>query len=300
MSMGPRTTQSAGDFSHHLSVPSVAGTTGWGAAVADILKGGDIILLTGPLGAGKTCFVQGLCGALKVAEEVVSPTFTLVNTYEGRLRVHHLDFYRVAEGDDLADIGVPDILDEVWDGRAVLLVEWPLPLMEELGPESAPPGNDGGNRPRTRGSHLAHPGSTSPDRALARTAGSPGKGWLMLTLAFDTATLNGRFALAENGQLLEYRPLNVSGSYADALLVVVNEMLTAAGKDRRDLRRVAVTTGPGSFTGVRIGVGHREGAGLGTGLRAFRGDQPGSHGRGPAGRAFRGHVGGSRAGRPAW
>nr|MEE4267176.1 tRNA (adenosine(37)-N6)-threonylcarbamoyltransferase complex ATPase subunit type 1 TsaE [Candidatus Krumholzibacteria bacterium] len=135
MSMGPRTTQSAGDFSHHLSVPSVAGTTGWGAAVADILKGGDIILLTGPLGAGKTCFVQGLCGALKVAEEVVSPTFTLVNTYEGRLRVHHLDFYRVAEGDDLADIGVPDILDEVWDGRAVLLVEWPLPLMEELGPD---------------------------------------------------------------------------------------------------------------------------------------------------------------------
>nr|MEE4267175.1 tRNA (adenosine(37)-N6)-threonylcarbamoyltransferase complex dimerization subunit type 1 TsaB [Candidatus Krumholzibacteria bacterium] len=91
----------------------------------------------------------------------------------------------------------------------------------------------------------------------------------MLTLAFDTATLNGRFALAENGQLLEYRPLNVSGSYADALLVVVNEMLTAAGKDRRDLRRVAVTTGPGSFTGVRIGVATGKGLAWGLGCELF-------------------------------
>lgn len=120
-------------FSHRVTTGSPEQTAALGAQVAGFLKGGEIILLHGPLGAGKTCFIQGLCADLKVADEVVSPTFTLVNTYEGRLKVHHLDFYRVEEGDDLTDIGVPDILDEVWDGQAVLLVEWPLPLQGELG-----------------------------------------------------------------------------------------------------------------------------------------------------------------------
>jgi len=72
---------------------------------------------------------------LGINDGVVSPTFTLVNTYSGSLIVHHLDFYRVETGDSLDDIGVPDILDEVWDGRAVVLVEWPTPLMSELGSE---------------------------------------------------------------------------------------------------------------------------------------------------------------------
>ena len=93
---------------------------------------GSIVGLTGPLGAGKTCFVQGVCAGLGLTGEVVSPTFTLVNTYPGPPRVHHLDFYRVASGDDLADIGVPDLLDEVLDGTAVLLAEWPETLMPAL------------------------------------------------------------------------------------------------------------------------------------------------------------------------
>jgi len=103
-----------------------------GRRMSGCLRGGEIILLYGSLGAGKTCLVQGLCRELAVREEVVSPTFTLVNTYDGRLRVHHLDFYRLEPGHDLNDIGVPDLLDEVWDGSAVLLVEWPGPLLGEL------------------------------------------------------------------------------------------------------------------------------------------------------------------------
>jgi len=105
-----------------------------GRQVADLLVGGEIILLHGPLGAGKTCFTQGVCAGLDVTDEVVSPTFTLVNTYGGRLKVHHLDFYRVEAGDSLEDIGVPAIVDEVLDGGAVALVEWPAPLLDELGP----------------------------------------------------------------------------------------------------------------------------------------------------------------------
>lgn len=122
-----------GAFTHAASSDSPAETRALASRVARLLRGGEIILLHGPLGAGKTCFIQGLCAELQVRQEVVSPTFTLVNTYDGELKVHHLDFYRVEAGHDLNDIGVPDLLDEVWDGRAVLLVEWPAPLLPELG-----------------------------------------------------------------------------------------------------------------------------------------------------------------------
>ncbi|PIE76280.1 tRNA (adenosine(37)-N6)-threonylcarbamoyltransferase complex dimerization subunit type 1 TsaB [bacterium DOLJORAL78_65_58] len=89
----------------------------------------------------------------------------------------------------------------------------------------------------------------------------------MLTLAFDTATPWGRFALAEDGALLQYRPLNVMGSYADALLTVVEEILERNQRDRADLEGIAVTSGPGSFTGLRIGVATAKGLAYGLGCR---------------------------------
>ena len=76
----------------------------------------------------------------------------------------------------------------------------------------------------------------------------------MLTLALDTATPHGRFALAEGAQVLADQPHNVQGSYADALLPVVDQVLAQAGRQLADVTLVAVTAGPGSFTGVRIGV----------------------------------------------
>lgn len=109
------------------------GTAALGAAAGALLRGGEILLLYGGLGAGKTCFVQGLCRSLDVTSEVVSPTFTLVNTYEGRLRLHHLDFYRLDDAAALTDIGVPELLDEVADGLAVIAAEWPGPLLASLG-----------------------------------------------------------------------------------------------------------------------------------------------------------------------
>ena len=122
----------AAAFPWRLTTVGPQQTRDWGRQVARLLSGGEIILLYGALGTGKTCFVQGLCAELDVTEEVVSPTFTLVNTYTGRERIHHVDLYRVEPDHDLADIGLPDILDEVWDGQAVLLVEWPGPLLVEL------------------------------------------------------------------------------------------------------------------------------------------------------------------------
>ncbi len=76
----------------------------------------------------------------------------------------------------------------------------------------------------------------------------------MLTLALDTATPHGRFALAEDGALLAYQPHNVMGSYADAILKVIDQVLVSAGRRLDEVDLVATTCGPGSFTGVRIGV----------------------------------------------
>jgi len=89
----------------------------------------------------------------------------------------------------------------------------------------------------------------------------------MLSLALDTATRRGRFALARPGELLVYRPHNVEGSYADALLPVVAEILAEAGCAKEDLEAVAVASGPGSFTGVRIGVATAKGLAWGLGCR---------------------------------
>lgn len=125
----------AGEFDFHRLAHGPEGTAALGEEISGLLRGGEVILLYGSLGAGKTCFTQGMCRGLEVTQDVVSPTFTLVNSYDGRLLVHHLDFYRIAPGDNLMDIGVPDLLDQVWDKTAVLVVEWPELLMGELGPD---------------------------------------------------------------------------------------------------------------------------------------------------------------------
>src|SRR5438270_7076993 len=70
-----------------------------GRQVGQQLSGGEILLLNGPLGGGKTIFVKGLAGALGLnTQEVTSPSFTLVNRYRGKLRLYHIDLYRLDEG----------------------------------------------------------------------------------------------------------------------------------------------------------------------------------------------------------
>jgi tRNA threonylcarbamoyladenosine biosynthesis protein TsaE len=87
------------------------------------LLGGEILLLSGPLGAGKTIFVKGICSALGIdEEEVTSPSFTLVNPYRGRLQLYHLDLYRLDEGASAAH--AVDLDDLLADERSVIVIEW--------------------------------------------------------------------------------------------------------------------------------------------------------------------------------
>jgi tRNA threonylcarbamoyladenosine biosynthesis protein TsaE len=102
-------------------VRSLDDTHAVAAAIAALVKAGDVIVLAGDMGAGKTAFAQGFGRALGVTEPITSPTFTVVHTYDtGRIVMHHADLYRLDRRSEVEDLG----LDEMIDGRGVLLVEW--------------------------------------------------------------------------------------------------------------------------------------------------------------------------------
>src|SRR5262245_37761277 len=105
-----------------------------GHRVGARLQGGEILLLSGVLGAGKTIFVKGICAALGIdEEEVTSPSFTLVNPYSGRLQLYHLDLYRLDEGASAAH--AVDLDELLSDERAVIVIEW----AERMGNYHLPP-----------------------------------------------------------------------------------------------------------------------------------------------------------------
>jgi tRNA threonylcarbamoyladenosine biosynthesis protein TsaE len=90
------------------------------ASLAPVLRPGDVVVLGGGLGSGKTTFARGIGRGLGVTEPVVSPTFTIVREYEARVPLVHMDVYRLDRVQELHDIG----LEEVIDADAVTLVEW--------------------------------------------------------------------------------------------------------------------------------------------------------------------------------
>ena len=94
----------------------------YGLQLGSMVRSGDVILLYGNLGAGKTHFTQGIAEGLGIMGAVRSPTFTLVNEYQdGRLPLYHIDLYRLDGDRDIASIG----LDEYFDEEGIVVVEWP-------------------------------------------------------------------------------------------------------------------------------------------------------------------------------
>ncbi len=99
---------------------SVSETEERGRQLAGGLRSGDVVALFGDLGAGKTAFTRGLAAGLGCTGRVTSPTFTIVNEYEGPLPLFHFDMYRLSGEEDLFDIGWEDYLSR----RGVCVVEW--------------------------------------------------------------------------------------------------------------------------------------------------------------------------------
>ena len=101
------------------------------AELAAVARPGDLFLLAGDLGAGKTTFVQGFGRALSVSEPITSPTFVIVHTYDGAFPVVHVDAYRLERLQELLDLGLGELLDH----EGVTLIEWGDAVIPALPPE---------------------------------------------------------------------------------------------------------------------------------------------------------------------
>ena len=113
-----------------IETHSAAETRALGEQLAKDMKAGDVVLLEGALGAGKSELARGVAKGLGVTETVTSPSFTILNVYEsGRVPLYHFDWYRLEDAEELYEMG----LDEYLGGDGIALVEWP-----ERCPEAVP------------------------------------------------------------------------------------------------------------------------------------------------------------------
>lgn len=114
----------------HLRASSVDDTHAIAACIAAMARTGDMIVLAGEMGAGKTAFAQGFGKALGVVEPMTSPTFTLVHSYDlGRITLHHADIYRLTTRNELDDLALSELLE--FDG--IVLLEWGDVVAQSLG-----------------------------------------------------------------------------------------------------------------------------------------------------------------------
>ncbi len=105
----------------HLRSDSPASTSAIAASLAGLARRGDLIVLAGEMGVGKTAFVKGFGRAIGVNEPITSPTYTLVHSYPaGRVTLHHADIYRLSTHHEVADLAFAELLES--DG--IVIVEW--------------------------------------------------------------------------------------------------------------------------------------------------------------------------------
>ena len=154
----------------HLRARSLADTHAIAAALVAVSRRGDLIVLAGEMGAGKTAFAKGFGQALGVTEPITSPTFTLVHSYDtpGKLTLHHADIYRLSTQHEVADLALAELLE--YDG--IVLLEW------------------GDVVARSLGEHLLVQLDADPDDEDARdiTLSSSGRAWAERWSRIEAAT----------------------------------------------------------------------------------------------------------------
>jgi tRNA threonylcarbamoyladenosine biosynthesis protein TsaE len=152
-----------------LRTSDVAATKLIAAALARISRAGDLIVLAGEMGVGKTAFAQGFAAGLDISEPVTSPTFTLVRSYAipakpGRPRVlHHLDVYRLDRMSEVADLALGELMED----RSVTLIEWGDAVLEALPKNRLEVAIAYGSDAQDRVIELAHVGTSWSSRLLA-------------------------------------------------------------------------------------------------------------------------------------
>jgi tRNA threonylcarbamoyladenosine biosynthesis protein TsaE len=99
-----------------------------GVKIAKALKPGDVVALSGPLGAGKTTLIQGIAKGLGIHNYVTSPTFTLINEFKGRIDLNHVDLYRLNDVSEAEDIAIEDY----FEGKGITVIEWAEKIKEIL------------------------------------------------------------------------------------------------------------------------------------------------------------------------
>jgi len=103
-------------------------TLALGKTFSSRLGAGSIVCLFGKLGSGKTTFIRGICEGLGTKDLITSPTFTLINEYNGRFPIYHFDFYRINSAIELYELG----LDEYLYGEGISLIEWPEIILNDI------------------------------------------------------------------------------------------------------------------------------------------------------------------------
>lgn len=111
-----------------IELKGIEETDRFGKRLGELVQPGDVICLNGDLGAGKTTLSKSVGEGLGVEEYITSPTFTIINEYEGRIPLYHFDVYRLNHGEELYDLGVEDY----FYGDGVCLIEWAQNIQDYL------------------------------------------------------------------------------------------------------------------------------------------------------------------------
>ena len=206
-------------------------TESLGAELAAELRPGDLVLVRGELGAGKTTLVRGAARALGVNDPVTSPTFSIGHRYRApAVMVSHLDLYRLGE----LEHEDPELLADYLGPGRIAFVEWP-PTVRQRAAE----------RPTSR-------------HAQPRRRGSSAHRGAVTTLGFDTSTPSTAVGLRlAAGDVLQARDDPRPGAHpghTTRLLALAAELLGQAGIGWDGVERIAVGRGPGTFTGLRVGL----------------------------------------------